>query len=61
MQLEDPGRKAIAICGDGGFAMVGMELATAVENRLPIVIIVINNGVLQNVWRSRPSPMAPRF
>lgn len=56
MQLEDPGRKAIAICGDGCFAMVGMELATAVENRLPIVIIVVNNGVLQNVMAQQAEP-----
>ena len=56
VQLADPGRKTIAICGDGGFAMVGMELATAVQNRLPIVIIVVNNGVLQNVMAQQTVP-----
>lgn len=56
VQLADSGRKTIAICGDGGFAMVGMELATAVQNRLPIVIIVVNNGVLQNVMAQQTVP-----
>jgi thiamine pyrophosphate-dependent acetolactate synthase large subunit-like protein len=48
-QLARPDHKVIAICGDGGFQMVVGELATAVQERLPIVIIVFNNGVLQNV------------
>jgi thiamine pyrophosphate-dependent acetolactate synthase large subunit-like protein len=56
VQMADPSRKAIAICGDGGFGMVGMEMATAVQNRLPIVIIVINNGVLQNVMAQQAVP-----
>lgn len=56
MQLADPARKTIAICGDGGFGMVGMEIATAVQYRLPIVIIVINNGVLQNVMAFQEIP-----
>lgn len=61
MQLEEPGKKAIAICGDGGFGMVGMELATAVENRLPIVIVVINNGVLQNVMAQQKEPFGTKL
>ena len=48
-QLEQPDHSVIAICGDGGFQMVIGELATAVQYRLPIVVIVFNNGVLQNV------------
>ena len=56
VQLADPARKTIAICGDGGFAMVGMELATAVQHHLPIVVIVINNGVLQNVMAQQAVP-----
>jgi thiamine pyrophosphate-dependent acetolactate synthase large subunit-like protein len=56
LQLADPLRKTIAICGDGGFGMVGMEIATAVQYRLPIVVIVINNGVLQNVMAQQAIP-----
>lgn len=55
-QLSYPSQKAIGICGDGGFAMVGMELATAVQYRLPIVLVIMNNGVLQNVYAQQAQP-----
>lgn len=48
-QLTEPDHRVIAICGDGGFQMVVGEMATAVQYRLPIVVIVFNNSVLQNV------------
>ena len=34
----------IAFAGDGDFQMCGQELATAVQEGLPILVIVINNG-----------------
>lgn len=33
----------IAFCGDGGFLMIGNELATAVARRLNIKIVISNN------------------
>ncbi len=39
-----PGRRAVALVGDGAFAMTGWEVHTAVEERLPIVWVVLNNG-----------------
>jgi acetolactate synthase-1/2/3 large subunit len=42
--LGAPNRKAVAQVGDGAFAMHGFEVHTAVEYRLPIVWIVLNNG-----------------
>jgi acetolactate synthase-1/2/3 large subunit len=41
-----PGRTVAAIVGDGCFMMSGMELATAVQENLPIIIILINDGSL---------------
>jgi acetolactate synthase I/II/III large subunit len=41
-----PGRAVVAIVGDGCFQMCGMELATAVQEKLPVVTIVINDGAL---------------
>ncbi len=55
-QLAQPDHKVIAICGDGGFQMVVGELATAVQYRLPIIVIVFNNGLLQNVTVQQPTP-----
>ena len=34
----------IAFAGDGDFQMCGQELATAVQEGLPILVIVVNNG-----------------
>lgn len=38
------GRRVITLVGDGGFLMTGNELATAVQYRLPVTVIVANNG-----------------
>lgn len=45
-QLAHPGETVIAIVGDGGFQMTMPELATAVINKLPIKILLINNAYL---------------
>jgi acetolactate synthase-1/2/3 large subunit len=41
-----PDRTVVCITGDGGFQMTSMELATAVEHKLPIKIAIMNNGYL---------------
>ncbi|MBN9075261.1 MAG: thiamine pyrophosphate-binding protein [Rhizobiales bacterium 65-79] len=40
-----PDRLVIAFAGDGCFLMNGQEFATAVQYDLPIVVIVVNNGI----------------
>jgi acetolactate synthase I/II/III large subunit len=40
-----PEREVIAFAGDGCFLMNGQEFATAVQYGLPIVVIVVNNGI----------------
>jgi acetolactate synthase-1/2/3 large subunit len=42
--LARPGRTIVALVGDGGFLMTGQELVTAVEQELPIKVIVCDNG-----------------
>ena len=44
-QLARPGKRVVALAGDGGFGMTGQELITAVGNRLPIVVLVCDNGI----------------
>jgi acetolactate synthase-1/2/3 large subunit len=44
--LGAPGRRVVAVVGDGGFAMAGMELLTAVRERVPVAVIVLNDGQL---------------
>ena len=45
-KLARPQHPVIAIVGDGGFAHSWAEIETMVRNRLAVVVIVINNGVL---------------
>jgi acetolactate synthase-1/2/3 large subunit len=45
-QAAFPGRQVIAICGDGGFQMNLQELATLVQNRLPVKVCILNNNFL---------------
>ncbi|MDX6471623.1 MAG: acetolactate synthase large subunit [Gaiellaceae bacterium] len=40
-----PDRTVICFAGDGDFLMSGQELATAVQHDLPILVIVVNNGM----------------
>lgn len=45
-QLACPNELVVAVVGDGGFQMTNQELATAVQYRLPVKILVMNNGYL---------------
>ncbi|MBS1679009.1 MAG: thiamine pyrophosphate-binding protein [Actinobacteria bacterium] len=60
-KVVHPGRAAVAVCGDGGFAMTMNGLMTAIEMELPIVVMVLNNGVLGWVLHGQPRPIASRF
>jgi acetolactate synthase I/II/III large subunit len=44
MQRLYPGRRVVAVSGDGDFLMNGQEFATAVQYGLPIVVLVFDNG-----------------
>jgi acetolactate synthase-1/2/3 large subunit len=46
VKLAAPQRPVVAIVGDGGFLMTGMELVTAVRERIPLTVIVFNDGQL---------------
>ena len=45
-QIGRPDKMVWSICGDGGFQMTMCELATLAENRVPVKLAIINNGVL---------------
>ncbi|MBQ7415659.1 MAG: biosynthetic-type acetolactate synthase large subunit [Oscillospiraceae bacterium] len=48
------GERTVLITGDGSFGMNLNELATAVANKVPLVILLLNNGVLGMVrqWQT---------
>jgi len=45
-QAAYPGRQIISFSGDGGFAMLMGDLLTLNQHRLPVKIVVLNNGTL---------------
>jgi acetolactate synthase I/II/III large subunit len=44
-KVVHPERDVICFSGDGDFLMSGQELATAVQYELPIVVLVVDNGM----------------
>ncbi len=48
--LAYPGRQTIALCGDGGFTMLGLgDLLTQVQRKSKVLHIVFNNDSLNFV------------
>lgn len=45
-KLAQPDQHVVAIVGDGGFAHCWSELETARRHELPVIVVVLNNGVL---------------
>ena len=48
--LARPEKPCVTVIGDGSMLMGGMELHTAVRHKIPIVIVVMNNEALANVY-----------
>lgn len=53
-QLAHPDKRVLAIVGDGGFQMTMSEMATAMNHRLPVKVLIINNRYLGMVrqWQN---------
>jgi len=60
-QFAQPERQVIALSGDGGFGMAGMEFTTAVHNKLPITAIVFNDGKLKNIKKEQEEYGYPEY
>lgn len=45
-KLAQPDQHVVAVVGDGGFAHCWSELETARRHGLPVIVVVLNNGVL---------------
>lgn len=60
-QFAQPKRQVIAFTGDGGFGMAGMEFTTAVHNKLPITVVVFNDGKLKNIKKEQEEYGFPEY
>ncbi|MBV9813108.1 MAG: ubiquinone-dependent pyruvate dehydrogenase [Acetobacteraceae bacterium] len=45
-QATYPERQVVSFCGDGGFTMLMGDLLTLVQHKLPVKVVVLNNGTL---------------
>jgi pyruvate dehydrogenase (quinone) len=45
-QASQPGRQVVSMSGDGGFAMLMGDLITLRQEKLPVKVVIFNNGVL---------------
>jgi len=60
-KLAFPNRPVIAIVGDAAFAMNGMEIHTAVENDIPVIWLIQNNGGHGMVYHGEQIQFGNRF
>jgi acetolactate synthase-1/2/3 large subunit len=61
-RLVYPNRSAVAVCGDGGFGIAMNGLLSAIEERIPIVVVVFDNGMLGWVQHGQGErPIASTF
>ncbi len=61
-QIAFPKRQSVAFVGDGGFTMLMGEFATAVQNNLPIKVIIIKNNILGMIrWEQMAFLGNPEF
>jgi acetolactate synthase-1/2/3 large subunit len=44
-KVVDPGRTVVCVAGDGDFMMTGQELATAMQQQAPVIVLIVNNGM----------------
>nr|WP_084599377.1 biosynthetic-type acetolactate synthase large subunit [Pontibacillus chungwhensis] len=54
-QIASPDEPVVAVVGDGGFQMTLQELSVLKEKKLPVKIVIVNNGALGMVrqWQEK--------
>jgi acetolactate synthase-1/2/3 large subunit len=61
-KLVYPRRAAVAVCGDGGFGIGMNGLLTAIDESIPIVVVIFDNGMLGWVRHGQGErPIASKF
>ena len=55
VKLGKPDDIVICICGDGGFTMSFVEILTAIENKINVKILIINNNyqLMVKMWQEK--------
>lgn len=58
-KLAEPNKTVVAFMGNAAFGMVSMDFETAVRQKLPILVVLVNNSVLGGY--SKDSPLASKL
>ena len=45
-KIADPEKQVVNVMGDAAFGMAGLDVETAVRSEIPIITVVLNNGVM---------------
>ena len=61
VKVARPDVPVVAVSGDGGFLFNAQELATAVQHRIPVVIVLVNDGAYGNVRRIQADSFGNRL
>lgn len=56
-----PDRTVVAVTGDGCFLMSGMELASAVQEKLPVIVVLVNDNCLTLIRATQERRYQSRF
>jgi len=56
-KFGNPDKSVIGIVGDGAFLMTGLELMTAVNYKVPVIIFVFHDGELGQISQFQKTPM----
>ncbi|GIS64626.1 MAG: hypothetical protein CM1200mP3_08740 [Chloroflexota bacterium] len=56
-KMAEPEKVAVCIIGDYGFGMVGLDVETAVREKIPVLTIILNNSTM-GIYRENNFPTA---
>ncbi len=60
-QVAAPERTVLALCGDGGFLLNASELATAAQEKLPVIIVIFNDSTFTTVKKDQQKRFPNRY
>jgi 3D-(3,5/4)-trihydroxycyclohexane-1,2-dione acylhydrolase (decyclizing) len=61
VKLADPAREVFILVGDGSYLMMAQEIATAVQERVKLIIVLVDNGGFASIGALSESVGAGRL
>ena len=53
-KMAAPDKQVINVMGDAAFGMAGLDIETAVRSEIPILTVVLNNGIMTHYDKNMP-------